>query len=107
MPLQPLQKEKTFEEQWDTGPLTCDGFACNPNPKHQCSEPERWLCRDVISQEILPGYFRGQFELKLPYIGSRWPDFAIETPAGKRIVVELDGHGPHVNLSREKFNKHV
>jgi very-short-patch-repair endonuclease len=53
------------------------------------------------------GHFKGQFELNLPSLGRRWPDFAIETPEGKRIVVELDGHGSHVALSHEKFNERL
>ena len=94
--------ERTFEEQWQTGPLLCDGLACNP--KNPCSGPERWLCRDVISKVVPAGYFSGQFWLQLPS-GSRRIDFAIETPNGKRIAVELDGYNAHVeNLKRGSFD---
>lgn len=99
---QSIEHELSFEEQWNTGPLLCDGTICNS--KNPCSPPERWLCRDVVSKAIPAGYFTGQFWLSLQS-GSRRVDFAIETPEGKRIVVELDGYATHVEtLERDDFD---
>jgi len=95
--------EENFEKKWGT--LRCNGSACNPREK--CSKPERLFCRDVVSQVVPAGYFKGQFPLKLPFTGWRYPDFAIETPEGKRIVVELDGHEAHVKLSSDKFDEQL
>ena len=53
------------------------------------------MCRDVISKEVPDGLYTGQFWVNLP-TKSRRIDFAIETLAGKRIAVELDGFEPHV-----------
>lgn len=94
--------DKKFEEQWNTGQLSCDGLRCNK--KNPCSEPERWFCRDVVSKVIPAAHFIGQFWVDLPS-GSRRVDFAIETPAGQRVAVELDGYDAHVeNLAREDFD---
>ena len=106
-PAQPTTEQKPsveipFEEQWRTGPLRCDGLLCNP--KNPCSDPERWFCRDVISKVVPPGHFYGQFWIELPSRPRRI-DFAIETPNGKRIAVELDGYNAHVgNLERGDFD---
>lgn len=103
---QPPPIEITFEEKWRTGPLHCDGVVCNPN--HPCNGAERWLCRDVITKIVPEGHFSGQFELELPSGDrrkNRRVDFAIETPEGKRIVVEIDGYEAHVkNLTYSAFN---
>jgi Uncharacterized protein conserved in bacteria len=102
---QPFPAKISFEEQWRTGPLHCDGVACNP--KDSCSDPERWLCRDVISKTVPAGHFSGQFRLALPS-GLRRIDFAIETLEGRRIAVELDGYNAHVeNLTRSDFDEQL
>ena len=100
------QNDIPFEDRWNTGPLRCTGKICNP--EHPCSEPERWMCRDVIAEVIPRNHFRGQFPLQLPYAGKRFPDFAIETQQGKRIIVELDGYSAHVeNLDSSAFNEQL
>jgi hypothetical protein len=94
--------EKTFEEKYGTGLLPCEGFACNP--QKPCSVWERWLCKDVVSEIAPIGSFWGQYWVSLPS-GPRRLDFAIKTPEGKCIAVELDGFSTHTkDLERKDFD---
>lgn len=107
----------SFEERY--GPLPCPGTRCKvmcpPDvPSRCCSEPERLMCRDVISkvfpdeafsEKYPPAYFKGQFPVYLDKSKRCFLDFAIETDEGKRIVVELDGYTYHAkNTNKENFN---
>jgi len=89
-PIKVPQEQTLDEEHVEPDPSHCDGFDCNSDPEKRCNGWERALCQDVILQEIPPEHFRGQFDLKWPSTNYRpyRPDFAIEMPNGKRIVVE-------------------